>query len=691
MLAFILPVVIAGLTIFMMVSIGTGREILLEQMDKEMQEHLSAELNEMDSSLTGVSNLAKEIASVVSYTYKTTSLETYESLLGEVIYNSDMVDGSGIWFEPYVYDTEREYVGPYVYKAGETPATTYDYSNAEYDYFNQEYYTNVSGGAKEPVLTQPYYDETLDTIMASCSAPVYDENGAFIGAVTVDINLDSIKEAMAGIEIGDTGHAFLLNGNGQFLYPESDQAVLSETIQEGSSLSLAKAGDTILANKSGSLVYTREDGVKVNLHYDTLPSMEWTMVISVLQSELEAPVTNMRSTLLLIDIIVLICVIVVILWQVSSVSGSLKKVGDFAFQLSDGNFTIPRLLVKRNDELGAMSESLNEMYENNKSIIMNISDDSYTIANSSQNISKSVQELMEQFIKIEALMQEVNEDMTSASAATQQVNASVEEVSSSMGILVTETAKSGELAKEIQMRAAEIERNSRNSVQMATDLTQIHTRNLNESIENANVVKAIGEMAEVIAGIADQINLLSLNASIEAARAGEQGRGFAVVAGEIGKLAQETSQAVNKIKDTIGKVQGAFDGLVNHSKSMLDFVTNTVQPDYNTFVEVAQQYGKDADAIEEFSKQIFDMTDGIERVIGDVGMAIQNIAESSQNTVQSSGDIVNSLEMAAIVVSEVDEMSGKQKEISGELDGVVKRFRLTDSQKTGAELHETEE
>ena len=90
-----------------------------------------------------------------------------------------------------------------------------------------------------------------------------------------------------------------------------------------------------------------------------------------------------------------------------------------------------------------------------------------------------------------------------------------------------------------------------------------YSERLQLSIENAKVVESIGEMANVISGIAEQINLLSLNASIEAARAGDAGRGFAVVATEIGKLAGSTSQAVEEIQSTITEVKSAFNGLAN--------------------------------------------------------------------------------------------------------------------------------
>lgn len=83
-------------------------------------------------------------------------LSDYEEMLTNVITQEDIVSGSGIWFAPYAYDSNEKYVGPYVYKDGSSTVVTYDYSNAEYDYVSQEYYT-IAESSTEPVITDPYY------------------------------------------------------------------------------------------------------------------------------------------------------------------------------------------------------------------------------------------------------------------------------------------------------------------------------------------------------------------------------------------------------------------------------------------------------------------------------------------------------------------------------------------------------
>ena len=92
---------------------------------------------------------------------------------------NELVMGSGLWFEPYTYVADEEYMGPYVYKEGSGVTTTYDYTNAEYDYFSQEYYT-MCVNAKEAQFTDPYYDPTSDVIMSTCACPII-VDGKYMG------------------------------------------------------------------------------------------------------------------------------------------------------------------------------------------------------------------------------------------------------------------------------------------------------------------------------------------------------------------------------------------------------------------------------------------------------------------------------------------------------------------------------
>ena len=676
LLVLILPLVVIAMGLQMIISATNSSSIIEEQIANRMDAELNGQSARIQAYMNTVKATCEVIAKEVQTNYSKTVISDYEKILTNIIKDEDLILGSGLWFEPYVYDKGAEYIGPYIYKEGSSIVTTWDYSNAEYDYFNQEYYLNAKG-SKEVMITDPYYDPTSGVIMASSSCPMFDGNGAFIGCVTVDMVLDEIQSLVSNVKVGKEGRALLLSSDGTILYSpdEPDAAASGQNLASDSNKSLAAAASTIMSKESGVITYTKSNGVN-NVYFTTLEGLGWKLLIQLPQSELNAPVKDLTVKLVLVTVLGLIVVALVIAWTVSGIAKSIRRVKEFSGSLAAGDFSVDPVPVTSKDEVGQMSDSMNSMYESNKSIILGIADKAKTLETSSTDLNESAEQLSSQFETIEQLMFEVNEAMMSASAATEEVNASTQEVNNSVNKMTEETGKSSKMADEIRVRARQIEKDSQASYQNATTLSEQFEKELKVSIENAKVVATIGTMASTISEIASQINLLSLNASIEAARAGEQGRGFAVVASEIGKLAGETSEAVESIQVTVGDVENAFDGLLNDSKTFLSFLQDTVTPDYQHFVDIARQYGADADNIAELSQRLSEMSDGLERIMGEVGSAIQNIAESSQMTADNSSRIMDSVTTVAGVVDGVSTMSRDQQTIANDLNEVVHQYKF---------------
>jgi methyl-accepting chemotaxis protein len=135
-------------------------------------------------------------------------------------------------------------------------------------------------------------------------------------------------------------------------------------------------------------------------------------------------------------------------------------------------------------------------------------------------------------------------------------------------------------------------------------------------------------------------------------------------------------RAVGTIQKTVGSVQKAFDDLVTDSNTFLEFLNNTVTPDYSNFVTIAKQYGNDALSISEISNKIAEMTSGIERIMGEVSLAIQNIAESSQRTANNSTKIMDAVSDVAKEVDGVSRRSQEQKKIADTLNHVIGQYKL---------------
>lgn len=675
MLVFTLPIIVLAMIVLTVISVGFSKNIINEEIKSNMSSELRAQLGEMEEYLNVVSSTATTLSRTVGSTYQNTDLKIYENMLSMINNDNELILGSGIWFEPYTYDTAKNYVGLYIYKENGNNVVTYEYSKAEYDYFNQAYYLNAKA-SETAVFTEPYYDETSSMIMSSCSMPIFDNGNKFIGCITVDIELDDIHEIVNNIKVGDGGSGILTTATGTYLGGVDEGKVQkAANITTDENLTLADAGVEILANLQGEATYKVDNNI-YNLYFDTLADVGWKLIIQIPQSEINAPVRQLIIYLSIICLVAIALSTVIVLFLVQSILKNISKVQLFAKSLAQGDFTVQSLQVNTGDEIGHMGNSLNEMYSSNKNIIRNISEHTESIDYSSSKLFESVKDLFGQFKNIENHMSQINEAMMSESAATEEVNASVEEVNASVAILVTETEKSNIMADEIRIRADKIRLSSQSSYDVATKLSTEFNENLVKSIENAKIVENINVMAEVISGIAKQINLLSLNASIEAARAGEHGKSFSVVASEIGKLANATTEAVGGIQSTIIDVQEAFNDLTVEAKNLLDFVQNTVTPDYNSFVDIAKRYGNDAIAIENSSSKISEMTNSVSFIMGELNEAIQSITESVQDISESSIQIRGSVFEVSKVVNNVSEMSKEQQDIANNLNKVVGKYKM---------------
>jgi len=675
MLCFILPIIMIAMFLLTFVSYSSSKAIIESEIQKQMEARLQSEINNIKMQLDSLDTTAKSIASSVAYTYKSTKISQYETMLKAQVVNNEISTGTGIWFEPYVFNPDFQYMGPYVYKNGTSTKVTYEYSNETYNYFKYDWYTNAKISKGDTFYTDPIYDETLKTSMITCSVPILDPDKKFIGVVTVDTKLDSIQNIVSQIVVGGSGTASLLTKDGTYICDSDSSKVMNLNIVNEPNTSLSDLGKNIITSDSGTGYYY-ENGTRYNLYYMNVDELNWKLVIKISNSELMAPVNKLTYELIIVSIVAVLLSVISVLIQVKYVSRNLKKVNEFALKLAYGDFTIDSLNVISKDEIGQMSISMNHMYSSNKDVIKTIAIHSEDIGNSSFKLNESTEMLKGEFKKIEQIIKTVNEDMISTSASTEEVSASAENVTSLISLLADETVKSASMADAIKIRANDIQMNSEKSYDSALTLTSSYQIKLKASMENAKIVSSVNELAETISEIAEQINLLSLNAKIEAARAGEQGKGFAVVAGEIGKLASQTSTAVNKIKNITGSIQSAFMNLMNDSKELLGFVTDTVTPDYEIFVDVSKQYGTDANDLEDFSRKIADMAESIENIMVEVTDAVSTIAESSQNTAQNSGMIMEVVDQVSTVIQQVSDMVVLNEDVSKDLNKVVGNFKL---------------
>ncbi len=540
------------------------------------------------------------------------------------------------------------------------------------DISDREYAKKALEGTK--YLSDVLVSKASGKAMVYMSDPVLDSQDNILGGFAKSSYPDELSEGIASIVDTHTDIT-VLDRVGTIVATTEEQYDLAS----GEAIDLSGEEYYKLAQSSGEgVLTTTHNGKKVLLSYMLEPTTNWTIAcITDYNTVIEPYVRSLRVSLLIM-VVALIVVVLSGFFFAKNIAIPIVQVKEFAETLSKGDFTVEPLNIHRNDEIGQMADSLNRMYRSNSSVIFNIGEGSGKVSDSSAELSETSQDLLARFEEVASSMERVNDAMTSTGAATEEVSASANEVNESVERLAEETENTKREVVEISKKAAEIEKEGRESSEYAIRIAKERGRELEEATEAAKVVSEIATMADSIAGIANQINLLSLNASIEAARAGEHGRGFAVVAGEINNLAAQTKSSVEQIQATVDKIQTAFDSLQSSSSELLKFLRDTVAPDYNKFITIGQEYGADARKFGELADNISEMVGYISDSMEQVNAAVSDIAESATETAGSSAEVTDTIGEAANMMERMSGMANDSQEVSHHLDEIVKQFKLKD-------------
>jgi len=353
----------------------------------------------------------------------------------------------------------------------------------------------------------------------------------------------------------------------------------------------------------------------------------------------------------------------------------LNKIKDLAVRFSRYDFS-RTMTITREDEFGQTGIALNIAQENIKELIKEIMNNSSEVSASSEELSATVEEITAKIEVINCSTMEINSSVQEGSATSEEITASIEEVNASMEELSSKAMEGSSNATQIKDRAKEVQIYTKNVLDKSNSIYKEREKNILKAIEDGKVVDEIKVMADGIAAIASQTNLLALNAAIEAARAGEQGKGFAVVADEVRKLAEKSSETVTTIQSTIAKVQDAFKNLSVNSNDILKFIIENIKPILEEYSKSGKQYGDDGDFISAMSEEIASMSEEVEATVNQVSTAVQTLAQNSQLSAEHTGDIQISIDETTKAMEQVAQTSQIQAKVAQKLSELVQKFKI---------------
>ncbi|MCI8718862.1 MAG: methyl-accepting chemotaxis protein [Lachnospiraceae bacterium] len=352
---------------------------------------------------------------------------------------------------------------------------------------------------------------------------------------------------------------------------------------------------------------------------------------------------------------------------------SLKKITE-DINNNNGNLT-ERIKVTTKDEVGQLVNGINIFIGELQKIIKTIQEDSLYLSDSAANMSGSVKESNENANSVSASMEELSATMEEVAATVEQITTSSQSVLDSVRKMRQNADGGASLAQDIKERANQISKKTAENMEATTKMVEEKQKILKESIQNSKNVEQIAELVEQILNITSQTNLLALNASIEAARAGEAGRGFAVVAEQIGVLADDSRTAANNIQTISIAVMNAVNTLAQNADDMLKYVNTDILKDFDEFVDVAIQYSKDADDVDDLMNSFNQNAQALESTISDISESIDGINIAVDESAQGVTDAAENTNSLVDAISAIKTETENNQRIADLLSAEVKKFK----------------
>lgn len=467
--------------------------------------------------------------------------------------------------------------------------------------------------------------------------------------LVVDVPIAHIQVIVDSFISMDAAQAILVDKDNMSILSKSDDT-LTGKLSDGTDF-LGTIGNRISQQNYTAMTL---DGNIVD--FREISGTNWVLVSYVPESAVFSELASLRTTMIVVAVVVLAVILVLMERMIHFMIKPIRSLTDSIVTMASGDFTVD-IKTKGNDEITLMGHSMKEFTAAIRSMINDISNISETLKGQAESSTSVSGGLYEASLKQSKNIDELNGTVDQLSASVQEIA----ESATALALVVSDTRDSSNNAEDkmnVTVEVAEAGKNDMQKVGEAMGLIEQSINGLQESIDKVGAAsQEINKIVGMIGEIADETNLLALNASIEAARAGDAGKGFAVVATEIGSLATNSNQSVQKIQTLINEVTSLVGETVDKAKGSVDEI--------NTSSRLVHQ------AVATFDT-IYDNIVDANRVVNDMAANMLKVADVSTNVASITEEQAASAEL---ISRNAGNIASESKNITDDSEKVAETAR----------------
>lgn len=491
-----------------------------------------------------------------------------------------------------------------------------------------------------------------------------------VRVIAADMTLDRISVIVNSfIEMHDA-EAFLVDKDSSVILASRDSDLISKTLGADGQSAFYKDVEKKVSGKSYNFC-TLDGNMTV---FKEVNGTNWLLVSYVPTNVVLADLVGLRNLMIIFSIISILVLCVLIERVTHVVIRPVKEMTRVITSMASGDFTVS-MKVKGNDEIAVMGRSVEHFIASMKEMIRqmgHVSDRLEKQAGSSKNVSGE----MNSAANIQS------QSMTELNATVDQLSVSVNEIAQNatqLAGVVADTKEDSDKVEDKMRTTVEVSEKGKadmESVGNALHNIEISIHNLEEAVNKVGTASGeIVDIIKLIGDIAEETNLLSLNASIEAARAGEAGRGFAVVASQIGVLAKNSADSVAHITSLINEINGLVDDAVKQGRSSASDIESSadlIHTAVDTFDQIFQNIQETSHLIEGVVEKI----NQVDQVATNVAAISEEQAASSDEILATSESMLQQAKSISKNSEQVEEEAGNLAESADQLADQVKQFQI---------------